>query len=76
MFKTRLDIFGNDFGLFWNFEKFFDFFENFRQLDPPRNTGQKNFFGKIASKHVQHTFGHFWELFRAFFAIFKNFRFF
>ncbi len=21
MFKTRLDTFGNDFGLFWNFEK-------------------------------------------------------
>ena len=25
MFKTRLDTFGNDFGLFFNFEKFFIF---------------------------------------------------
>ena len=25
MFKTRLDTFGNDFGLFWNFEKFWFF---------------------------------------------------
>ena len=38
MFKTRLDIFGNDFGLFWNFEIFLIFFENFRRLDPPWNT--------------------------------------
>ena len=66
MFKTRLDTFGNDFGLFCNFEKFLIFFENFRQLEPPWNTGQKNFFGKTAPKHVQHTFGHFWERFRAF----------
>ena len=29
MFKTRLDIFENVFGLFWNFEFFFDF-EKFR----------------------------------------------
>ena len=27
--KTRLDSFGNDFGRFWYFEFFFDFFENF-----------------------------------------------
>ena len=66
MFKTRLDTFDNDFGHLWNFESFFHFFENFRQLDPPRNTGQKNFFGKIAAKHIQNTFGHFWERFYAF----------
>ena len=35
MFKTRLDTFGNDFGLFWNFEKSLIFFEKFRRLDPP-----------------------------------------
>ena len=29
MFKTRLDIFGNDFGLFWNFEKFSIFLKIF-----------------------------------------------
>ena len=46
MFKTRLDTFGNDFGLFFNFEKFFIFFENFRRLDPPWNTWQKKKFRK------------------------------
>ena len=46
MSKTRLKTFGNDFRLFCNFEKFLIFFENFRQLDPPRNTEQKNFFEK------------------------------
>ncbi len=61
MFKTRLDTFGNDFGLFCNFEKFFIFFEKFRRLDPPRNTWQKKVFKKIHPKHVQNTFGHFWE---------------
>ena len=76
MFKTRLDLYGNDFELFWNFEKFFDFFENFRQLDPPRNTGQKNFFWKIAPKHIQNTFGHFWERLWTFFWKYENFLFF
>ena len=52
IFKTRLDIFGNDFGLLRIFENFLIFFENFRQLDHPRNSEQKNFFGKIAPKHV------------------------
>ena len=66
MFKTRLDTFGNDFGLFWNFENFFDFFENFPRLDSPWNTGQKKTFEKINPKHVQNTFGQFWERFRAF----------
>ena len=63
MFKTRLDTFENTFGHFWNFEKFF--FENFRKLDPPRNTGQKNF-EKFDPKQVQNTFGYFWERFWAF----------
>ena len=43
MFKTRLDTFGNDFGLFCNFEKFLIFFENFRRLDPHGTLGKKNF---------------------------------
>ena len=63
--KTRLDSFGNDFGRFWNFENFFDFFENFLRFDPPWKTGQK-FFEKFAPKHVQNTFGYFWERFWAF----------
>ena len=46
-FKTRLDFFVNDFGHFWNFENIF--FENFRKLDPPWNTGQK-FFRKNCPK--------------------------
>ena len=50
MFKTRLDIFENTFGHFWNFENIF--FENFRRLDIPWKTGQK-FFEKFAPKHVQ-----------------------
>ena len=64
-FKTRLDTFGNDFGHFWNFENFLIFFENFRRLDPPWNTGQK-IFRKFSPKHVQNTFGFFWEHFWAF----------
>ena len=66
MFKTRLDFFGNDFALFWNFEKFLIFFENFRRVDPPWNTGQKKIFEIITQKHVQNTFGQFWERIWAF----------
>ncbi len=65
MFKTRLDTFGNDFGHFWNFENFLIFFENFRR--PSMEHWAKFFFGKITPKHVQNTFGHFWERFWAFF---------
>ena len=45
-------------GTVWAFLKFlkiFDFFENFRRLDPTRNTGQKKIFEKINPKHVQKT---------------------
>ena len=62
---------------FWNF---FDFFVKIRRLDPPWNTGQKKFFEKITLKHLQNTFGHFWERFWAFlefwnfFDFFENFR--
>ena len=80
MFKTRLDTFGNDFGLFCNFENFLIFFfENFRRLDSPFSLGKKTF-EKINPKHVQNTFGHFWERFWAFlqfgkvFDFFENFR--
>ena len=66
MFKTRLDTFGNDFGLFWNFEKSLIFFGNFRRFDPHGTLGKKKFFEKINPKHVQNTFGHFWERFWAF----------
>ena len=66
LYKTRLDTFGNDFGLFCNFENFLIFFfENFRRLDSPFSLGKKTF-EKINPKHVQNTFGHFWERFWAF----------
>ena len=61
MFKTGLDTFGNNFGHFWNFENIF--FENFRRLDPPWNTGHKVFkknFPKTCSKHVWILWEHFW----------------
>ena len=35
------------------------FFENFRKLDPPWNTGYKIY----SKKSAQNTFGHFWERF-------------
>ena len=65
MFKTRLDTFGNDFGLFWNFEIFLIFFENFRKSTLHGTLGKKNF-EIITPKHIQNTFGHFWERFWAF----------
>ena len=61
--KTRLDSFEEDFGRFWKFEIFF--FGNFRRLDIPWKTGQK-FFKKFSPKHVQNTFGYFWEQLWAF----------
>ena len=73
----------NTFGQFWKrlkaffeFRNFFEFFENFRRLDPPWNTGQKNFFKKITLKYVQNTFAHFWERFWAFMEFWKFFVFF
>ena len=65
MFKTRLDNFGIDFGLFCNFEKFLIFLKIFED-STLWNTGQKKIFEKINPKHVQNTFGHFWERFWAF----------
>ncbi len=59
MFKTRLDTFGNDFGHFRTFENFLIFFENFRRLDPPWNTGQKFCFRK---KHPKTCSKHVWTL--------------
>ena len=81
MFKTRLKTFGNDFRLFCNFEKFLIFFENFRQLDPPRNTDQKNFFEKSPQNMFKtrldtfgKDFGHFcnFEKFLIFLKLFED----
>ena len=81
--KHVQNTFGHLWERFWvclEFWKIFDFFENFRQLDPPWNTGQKNFFKKITPKHVQNTFGQLWERFWVclefwkIFDFFENFR--
>ena len=76
MFKTRLDTFENTFGHFWNFENIFC--ENFRKLDPPRNTRQKNF-EKFDPKQVQNLFGYVFGTILGIFGIlkkknFENFR--
>ena len=65
MFKTRLDTFGNNFGLFWNFEKFLIFLK-ISEESTPHGTLSKKKFEKINPKPVQNTFGHFWERFWAF----------
>ena len=65
MFKTRLDIFGNDFGLFWIFEMFMIFLKIFEESTLHGTLCKKNF--EINTpKHIQNTFGHFWERFWAF----------
>ncbi len=65
MFKTRLDTFGNDFEQFSNFEIFC--FLKISKTRPSMEHWAKFFFGKITPKHVQNTFGDFWERFWAFF---------
>ena len=62
MFKTRLDTFGNDFGLFCFLIFFLIIFED----STLHFHWAKKTFEKINPKHVQNTFGHFWERFRAF----------
>ena len=80
MFKARLDTFGKDFGPFCNFEKFLIFLKIFEYSTLQGTLGKKNFFEKINPKHVQNTFGHFWERFwallqfRKVFDFFENFR--
>ena len=79
MFKTRLDTYGNDFGFVWNFGKFLIFLKIFEDSTLHGTLGKK-IFGKITPKHVQNTFGHFWERFwallqfRKVFDFFENFR--
>ena len=62
MYKTRLDIFGNDFGLFWIFEMFLIFLKIFEESTLHGTLGKKNF-EIITPKPIQNTFGHFWERF-------------
>ena len=81
MFKTRLDTFGNDFGLFCNFEKFLIFFENFRRFDPHGTLGKKKFSKKVTQNMFKtrldnfgNDFGHFcnFEKFLIFLKIFEE----
>ena len=78
----------NMFGHFWerfraflHFLEIFDLFENFRRLDPPRNTDQKNFFEKSPQNMFKtrldtfgKDFGHFcnFEKFLIFLKIFED----
>ena len=55
MFKTRLDIFGNDFGLFWIFEMFLIFLKIFEESTLHGALGKNNFrnnYPETCSKHV------------------------
>ncbi len=63
MFKTRLDNFGNDFGHFAIFEIFLIFLKIFEDSTLHGTLGKKFFRKKLPEKHVQNTFGHFWERF-------------
>ena len=66
MFKTRLDTFGNDFGLFWNFEKSLIFFRNFRRFDPHGTLGKTKFSKKLTQNMFKtrlDTFGNDFGLF-------------
>ena len=76
MFKTRLDTFGNDFGHFCNFEKFLIFLKISEDSTLHGKLSKKNFSKKINPKHVQTTFGHFWERFWALLQFGKVFDFF
>ncbi len=67
MFKTRLDTFGNDFGHFSIFENFLIFLKFFEDSTLHGTLGKIFFRKKTTPKHVQNTFGHFWERFWAFF---------
>ncbi len=65
---TILGVFG--------FLKIFWFFWKFSKTRPSMEHWAKNFFEKITPKHVQNTFGHFWERYWAFFYFWKFFDFF
>ena len=77
--KFRLDTFGDDFGHFCNFENFLIFSKIFGDSTLHGTLGKKKF-KKITLRHLQNTFGHFWERFWAileiwkFFDLFESFR--
>ena len=67
MFKTRLDNFGNDFGLFWNFEKFW-YFENISKTRPYMEHWAK----KLFEKYPKTCWKHFWTVWERFWAFLEN----
>ena len=72
MFKTRLDIFGNDFGHFCNFEKFFIILKIFEDSTFHGTLGKTKFSKKITQNMFKtrlDTFGNDFGLF----CIFENF---
>ena len=75
MFKTRLDNFGNDFGHLCNFENFLIFWKHFEDSTLHGTLGKKKI-EKITPKHVQNTFGHFWQRLWAFLRFWNLFNFF
>ena len=79
MFKTRLDTFGNDFGLFWNFEKCLIFLKNFEDSTLHETLGKKKIWKKLTQNMFKtrldifgNDFGHFCN-FQKFFIILKIF---
>ena len=69
MFKTRLDTFGNDFGLFWNFEDFLIFLKIFEDSTLMEHWVKKKFWKKLTQKMFKprfdtfgNDFGHFCNL--------------
>ena len=79
MFKRPLDIFGNDFGHFWNFENFLIFWKRFEDSTLHGTLGEKNFPDKLPQNMFKtrfRTFGeHFWAFleFWNFFDFWKHF---
>ena len=80
MFKTRLDIFGNDFGLFWIFEMFLIFLKIFEESTLHGKLSKKKFSKKLTQNMFKtrldtfgNDFGHFCNL-EKFFHFFENFR--
>ena len=70
MFKTPLDNLGMILGVF-GILKFFWFFKNISKTRHFMEHWAKKISEKITSKHVQNTFGHFWERFWAFLEFWK-----
>ena len=74
-----MDTFGNDFGLFWNFEKFLIFLKIFEESTLRGTLGKKNFrnnYPETCSKHVWTFLGTYLGIFAILkiFDFFENFR--